>query len=244
MQQTPSTTANKTIIVIGMRMHVSYEQAALWFNISNGILVIALILGVIATYAMYVLGNIKEEFVNENIAQSHERSAKLESEAATSKERTAVVERGNIELQINLEKERSARLELEAKIAPRRLSESDKKALIAALKPFAGQKCLISYSLGSAESDTYSDDFVKVVDAAGWDHNGLNGIFGSVRSAVVTGVQIAVHPDSDRGGGIVTPGILALIKSARKLGLTEGPHEFYTDPGIPAGVVEIRVGTK
>lgn len=225
-------------------MHLSYPQALFWFDVANAALVFALFVGVIATYGIYVTGSIKEEFVGENLAASHDRSAKLEDEAATSRERTAVLEKGNIELQTDLEKERSARLKLEAKIAPRRLSDSDKRSLIDALKPFAGQKCIISSSLGSAESETYADDFVKVIDAAGWDHNGNHGILASVRSKVLIGIQITVHPGPDPTGGMVTQGILALIKTARKLGLTEGPHEFYTDPAVPTGVVEIRIGTK
>lgn len=168
----------------------------------------------------------------------------LNSESTNSRERTAILEKGNIELQTKLEQERTARLTLEAKLAPRRLSESDKKLLIAALKPFKGQKCIISYALANTESDIYANDFVNVLDSAGWDHNGKNGIQGSIWSNPLVGIQITVQRGPDSTAGMVTPGIGVLIKTMRKLGLTGGPYEFYTDPAIPTGMVDIRIGTK
>jgi hypothetical protein len=141
-----------------------------------------------------------------------------------------------------VEKERTKRLKLEAKIAPRRLSESDKKVLIAALKPFAGQKCIITSMLGNVESKVYAEDWIKVLQSAGWDHSGDNGIIEAVYSNPIFGIQITVH-QSEPGIGMATKGIMALIKTARSLGLTEGP-EFYQLPEVPAGTVDIKIGAK
>ena len=57
---------------------MSYETALRWFDIANGVLVLALIIGVIATYLIYITGNIKEDYVKNKLAESHDRSAKLE----------------------------------------------------------------------------------------------------------------------------------------------------------------------
>ena len=194
---------------------------------------------VLSSLAQKVETEIKEKSQSER-----EASLKLqvEAEAAKARERAAVLERGNIDLQSNLEKERSARLKLEAHIAPRRISIEHREAIIAAIKPFAGQKCRIGSILGDAEGKIYAEDFAKVLEAAGWDHHGDSGIGYHVWVPDPIGVELSVHQVNPRQGE-VNPAMGALIKILKDLRL-------IGDPGVkmnaetPAGEIEIRIGSK
>lgn len=77
-------------------MHFSYDSAVFWFNVANFVLVAALVIGVLATLAIYLTGDIKEEFLKERLTdatreagKANERAASLEKDAAVAKEETA-----------------------------------------------------------------------------------------------------------------------------------------------------------
>src|ERR1700730_10377726 len=70
---------------------------------SNWLLLLALILGVIATYAIVVSGNIRDKELKHELAESNERTESLR--------------KSNLILQENVERERMERLKLEAIVA-------------------------------------------------------------------------------------------------------------------------------
>jgi len=147
-----------------------------------------------------------------------------------------------LELQANLERERTTRIKLENNLAPRRLTESDKNALIKVLKPFAGQKCLVSSILGDSEGKAYADDFVQALDGAGWDHGGDRGITYNAWSVNPSGLQIVLHQRTQNTGD-GNPAIAALINVTKALGLID-ENGVKLDPQIPSLVVQFRIGTK
>lgn len=249
-------------------MFMSLEMAEHIFHFANYFLVSALAVGVAATYAIYVASDVKEKYANEKskeadlkIAEAAVEVAKVgklteeakatsdiaKAEAAKATTETARLQKEAASLKKDADVARLELARIQEKLAPRRLSDAAKGELINALKPFKGQKCVISYALADAESDVYANDFVKVLEAAGWDHDGPRGIRGVIWSAPVFGIQIWIpQAGPDKPSSVVTtPGILALIEVMGKLKFIEGtPQGIYTDPSIPFGTVEIRIGTK
>jgi hypothetical protein len=111
--------------------------------------------------------------------------------------------------------------------------------LIAALKPFAGQKVTVA-SRGDDDGKRFADDFVAVLEAAGWDHNGEAGIGQGM------GPRPGRHRDHAQRGRCprrtASPaGIGALINVVRRLGLTRG-NTIYMNGEVPSGQAEVRIG--
>ena len=72
----------------GMRMWPSPEVAAWLYDWANIGLIIGLVLGVVSTVLLVWMGNIKEEYLNLDLARSRERTASLEKQSDES--RTAI----------------------------------------------------------------------------------------------------------------------------------------------------------
>jgi hypothetical protein len=104
----------------GMRMWPSFETASWLFDRANVVLIGAAAIGVVATILVVWMGNVKETY--------------LQKELSDQKERTEGLKRSN--------------LQLEERIAPRRLSAEQQQQLAAAWAPMAGKPVsVVSYSL-------------------------------------------------------------------------------------------------
>jgi len=79
--------------------------------------------------------------------------AGLEQDAANAKTRAATAERSLLELQ--------------QRLAHRRIDKPTQDKLIGALRPFAGATVLVM-KLGEAEAAAYADDVIAVLQGAGW----------------------------------------------------------------------------
>lgn len=172
----------------------------------------------------------------------------------------AELQRLNKELQVRLESEQAhsaaeiARLgrkltdaqakvvELERAREQRRLSKDEKQSLIAALKPFAGQKVAIAFILGDDEAKNLAEDFVGVFDAAGWDYGGEAGVSARQWDRDPVGVEVTLN-EADARAGRISAGVGALINAVRKLGLTQG-NTIYMNSEVQPGQVQLRIGKK
>jgi hypothetical protein len=126
--------------------------------------------------------------------------------------------------------------------AHKRLSESEKKTLIGALKPFSGAKVTIASILDDNDGKLLAEDLAAVFDAAGWDHNGEAGISYQRFERDPVGVEVTLNEDDARAGKI-SAGVGALINVVRELGLTRD-NTIYMNGDIPAGEVQLKVGRK
>jgi hypothetical protein len=111
------TIGNKTRNERGTGMSLPWAEFISYW--SNWLLIGALVVGVIATYGIVVSGSVKEAALKRDLADAG-------AAAETAKANT-------IAAQIELEKERQARLELEKKYGPRILTDQEIAPLIAAL---------------------------------------------------------------------------------------------------------------
>ncbi len=119
----------------------------------------------------------------------------LDISAGKANESAEILKKGNIELQTTLERERSARLKLEAQIAPRSLSESQRaaliKALIAAPQPFIIDITLI----GDREAEMYGEQLLSALQEA--KVQGQTNKIGMIAPPRY-GIQITLQPNSTK----------------------------------------------
>ena len=113
---------------------------------------IILILGI----AGELLGTVRtSQLSGQLIANIEERAAGAQREAGEANDRASVNER-------EVEAERTERLKLQAKVAPRRLSSQQKELLARRVSDFKSRSIFISCVNGGTETRDYAQDFVEV----------------------------------------------------------------------------------
>jgi hypothetical protein len=148
----------------------------------------------------------------------------------------------NSELRRKLIEAENKLAELEKLQVQKRLSEEQRRFLIEALRPFAGQKVAIASILGDDDSKALARDIVSVFDAAGWDHEGDAGVFTQQFPRDPIGVEVTLNENDARSGNL-TAGIGALINATRQLGLVYD-NTIYMGNEVPAGQALLKVGKK
>ena len=144
------------------------------------------------------------------------------------------------ELRRKLSETESRLTDLQRKQMQKRLSEDDKKLLIEALTPFAGQKISIASRAGDDDGKALAEDFVAVFDAARWDHGGDAGISVQRWDRDPVGIEIVLN-ETDARAGRISSGIGALINAVRKLGLAYD-NTIYMSRDVPPGQAVVKVG--
>jgi hypothetical protein len=107
--------------------------------------VLALLISFIASYVLYRVADIAQ-------SELQSKTKDLDKEIGGQKERT--------------EELRSANLALEARIAPRRLSHEQQRAIAVALFPFAGQSVIVRSYMLDVESAILGGQIIDVLNAA------------------------------------------------------------------------------
>jgi len=130
---------------------------------------------------------------------------------------------------------------LEAKSAPRTLSEAQRYALADALKPFAGNKVSIIIDIGDIEAKSFASQFVNVFREAGWDCGASDGITQGAGSIKDAGIQVRITAANAHAGNFPR-GTDVLLNTLVALGLTK--PNIYAAPDAPPGQIEVRVGPK
>lgn len=131
---------------------------------------------------------------------------------------------------------------LERTQTQKRLSAEQRRFLIEALRPFAGQKVSIASIRGDDEGLVLAQDFVSVFDAAGWDHHGEGGVTTQEWPRDPVGIEVVLNEKDARADHIPT-GVAALINVVRQLGLVYD-NTVYMDDEVPAGQALLKVGKK
>jgi hypothetical protein len=148
----------------------------------------------------------------------------------------------NSELHQKLNDAEARLAELEKLQTQKRLSEEQRRFLIEALRPFAGQKVQIGSILGDDDSKSFARDFISVFEAAGWDHDGDTGVFVQQFPRDPVGVEVTLN-EADARAGNIAAGIGALINATRQLGLVYD-NTIYMGKEVPAGQALLKVGKK
>ncbi len=104
--------------------------------------------------------SVRDRDFESHIADLHDR-------AATSEQQTKELEKGNINLQTNLERERIERLKLEATIAPRTMKPEHITAVTAAFRHFTGRRVSVKSYAMDAEGALLGQQIVRCLEDAG-----------------------------------------------------------------------------
>jgi hypothetical protein len=231
-----------------------YQVRTLACEIAGAVLLVLLGMSSLVAYAygsrqQTLIAAIEQSHAEElrrvsNDAKAHQTEEK-EKKARRAAENTSQQQlqlRELTELKLKLRETESQLTELQRKQMLRRLSDDEKKLLIEALMPFAGQKVAVASNLGDDDSKTLAEDFVAVFDAAGWDHGGEEGISAERWDRDPVGIEVTLN-ESDARAGRISGGIGALINAVRKLGLVYD-NTIYMNREVPAGQALVKVGKK
>jgi hypothetical protein len=121
--------------------------------------------------------------------------ANLHDRASTSDKRSKVLERGNLTLQRDVERERMERLKLEAKLAPRSLTDEQIGWIRGKVAPFAGQKFGMITYWGTPEPDSLTKRIGEnALIPAGWEF--LKAERFEALIGIVAGIAVQISEDS------------------------------------------------
>jgi len=125
-------------------------------------LIFSLVTAVISTVLLVWMGNVKESYLKKGLAATNERAAHAE-------ERAGKLEKDAAELRKTAEDERLARVELESKVAWRRLDSHTQSDAASHLIRFAKEPALIAYNTNDIEASTFASDIAAMLHVAKWD---------------------------------------------------------------------------
>lgn len=153
--QTPTTPAIKTtnaaakgIIGFLAKLTPSAILASSIYDWANVGLIVSLVIGVVSTVLIVWMGNIKETDLRTRLSEAESRSTLAQGAAGSAGEAAAKANERAAELERQAEVLKTANLQLEAQIAPRRISLGDCMKIAKALSGFAGRTVEIrSYAL-------------------------------------------------------------------------------------------------
>lgn len=189
---------------------------------------------------------------NETAGRANERAAVLEKEAAEARLEQEKIARSNLEMQQVIEKERSARLELERDVGeikpqvknlmPMRLAEEARYKMWNILSKTPGRAAIL-HDMGSAATRLLADDLRRVVVSSGWQasHGSVAGLGGEPAK---TGLIVRVNK------GDASPAQKAFVEALSAAGIpfdlrremdASIPHMNYLGPGAMPDDVELTV---
>lgn len=212
--------------------NISQDEADALFGAANVAAIIGGVLVVIGTAGIFWIGSIREHYADRRLQANELATATANREAAASKER-------NTALQIELEKERTERLKLEERLAPRRLRDAGREKFRNAIRPFARTKIKLGVPLNNAEGDALLNEIGQALLEAGWRGEDISGAT-ELGVAYPDGVTVLIS-DKDRS----SPPIFAttLAKTFGELGLAAAPPMALNE-NLAEGEVKIAMGFK
>lgn len=131
---------------------------------ANFALIVSLVVGVIATYAVVVTGNIKEARLKRELAASVERTAQLEKEATEAK---------------------LALAKLQDRLAPRRLTTAQARILGEEIRGLV-MNIEISVLAHDPEAQAYADQLIEAMNAS-------RSVNGNVTATIFTGAVVGLR---------------------------------------------------
>jgi hypothetical protein len=126
-----------------------------------------------------------------------------------------------------------------AQQSPRRLSDTQKQALLDVVRPFKGQRISIVCILGDIEGRTLARDLVEVLRKAEW--TGIeagSGITQAEYDKNPKGAVLSVSHE-DATAGKVPPAAQPLMQALKQFGLLTGAGN---SDKVPAASLELRIG--
>ncbi|HEX3685696.1 MAG TPA: hypothetical protein VHU83_24405 [Bryobacteraceae bacterium] len=103
----------------------------------------------------------------EDRLEAESRRAGLQTEISTAQDRIEELKSENVRLAAQVEQEHEARLEIQRRFGPRFVSPVAATAIVAALRPYAGQKLNFGY-FTELETAAFAEQVLDALKASGW----------------------------------------------------------------------------
>jgi len=127
---------------------------------ANGFLIVSLIVGVVATFAIVLSGNIKEKEFKKEISKANERAADADKKAAVLNIRSAALEKEAALARLETEK-------LKEQFAWRRLTEKQFTVIAKGLSNISVKEVFLSAITSDPESITFANDIKLALTKGG-----------------------------------------------------------------------------
>ncbi|MFZ0340028.1 MAG: hypothetical protein WAL45_18510 [Terracidiphilus sp.] len=236
------------------------ETAARLYNWANLGLIFGLCFGVVSTVLVVWMGNVKESYSNEKIAATTERLTAAQEELARLQKDAADAEAAQkrVETDLETQKQRTAEaqkaaadaaLELAKFRAPRVVPPEKEEAIIAALRPFAGQSFALAV-FPDPEPLALIRSLDTLLKSAGWrrapaqiqrDGGVLVEVSGETAASIFdSGVDAYIAPDDNESLGAQR----AFCQSLVNVGIPCETHRTPQLVGKTPRAITISVGKK
>ncbi len=161
---------------------------------------------------------------SEKVASAEAKSSQANALAADATARAAEATREAARLNQEAEKERLARVEIEERIAPRRIPEKQRVRLANQLRSYAGQKVSLWFNAGDHEARVFASELAVTLESAQWDVYAPATILKMLESGrrgpttLATGILVYSTPDdiSMQASAVVIQELASLGFDARK----------------------------
>ncbi|MFI4974898.1 MAG: hypothetical protein ACHP84_10200 [Caulobacterales bacterium] len=226
--------AAKGMIGFLATMSPSPSLASIIYNWANVGLIAGLVIGVVSTVFIVWMGNIRDADLRQRLAEANAAAEGAKKDAAAS---NAAASRA----QADAAASNLARLKLEVRIAPRRLTGSQRAAFEGALHPTSGMPLIVASRVVDAESGDFADDLAGALKEGHWPNvsRSMNWITTEHRGVFVATVE-----------GTSTPEVGDLIAALKRAGITAEPMTISGDdlqtisPWFVPGTLYLLVGVK
>jgi hypothetical protein len=208
-----------------------------WWGSLCGVLVFLAIGGEVFFHALYRSAEKRREAIVKE--EDDERAKTL----ARLRKKTAVANRRAAEADAKAEELKRANLELEARVAPRRLSPEDQTEFSTLGAQYAGQRFKITWPVGDMEAASFAAQLIRLLLWTGWinvdDNRAMPRSYEGER--ILLGVRLL--PGIDQKSQEATEFLLNWLRSKRIGTFPVLPAEELR--GLPVDdVLEVRVGVK
>lgn len=234
------------------RMWPSFETATRLYDIANFFLIGTLVVGVVATALVVWMGNVKEEYLRRDLAETNARAeeaiatakqaesnlAGANSRAEEAKAAAAVANARAAEANQKAEEERLARVQIEERLADRRLTDEQAENISNKVKSFTGQEYEVTTYWDMREPLSLANRIHQLLTKASWKYVKPEG--GSMLFPGVAGIQVYVHPEAEeRTKDAATSLVSALTDENIIVELRQ-----QNAPNNPNNKLYVNIGTK
>lgn len=184
---------------------------------------------------------------NKQIAIAQANAEQARAQAANALTEQEKLRQENLQLSIKLEEERTARLKIEERLAPRNLTPKQQRIVADKLRPFAGQKLNLIASTDTLEVVNIAKEILSILKEAGWT---FGTYIGNDLARSVAGILIEVDPDADISTKAAVQALASALSAENLVVVGPAPIDSraltgtFTGKSIPDARIRLTVGKK
>jgi hypothetical protein len=216
---------------------MTLRAAERWYDIFNILLIVGAFVVAVATYGSIKMGSIKERFADERITANEAESARAAADSDIAKAQAAQANERAAEANLKAEVERVARLELEARLAPRTLTGVQLQSISSKISPFAPQPFRFTSYQDDQEVRGLVEALIHVLVASGWKGVPATDF---LMASLVLGVTVEFAPAKEHDFG---PAARTLASALHSEGIA-ATAQVNPDLSSTPEQIRVKVGKK